>query len=431
MRENRLLEAVLLGITLGAMLYFVGLPTSSDLRAVWLAGQFWGDGSDPARIYTGAAAFTMEPPRAWIDQTLAEGRDIAVYPFIYPPLWAWAAAQLVPLTRFDTLVPVAGLINLALLLAMPVLARRILNRPLPGWLFLLILLPLYGTSFAFLLALEENQPQILVSFLLLLAIERRQAGAPLACGAALALAASIKLYPALFALFLLFGGDRRAFAAFLTVGAALAAASVAVAGWPMHAAFLAEIRAISNAALYTTVSYSFDPFIAKFAFPEALEIITTEETGGKAFWKAVEKTPVWRLIDAAALLAVLAGLCHLARRDRLANPAFWPLAILAIGLVSPLTWVYHLTPALVFIPGLFARRGWPVVLLLYGLLVTLLRVPQLYGAAGLTIAHPGSHELTFAGFLLLTGMFLLAARAHSAATATGAAGRAARDFSAR
>ncbi|MDX1739050.1 MAG: glycosyltransferase 87 family protein, partial [Alphaproteobacteria bacterium] len=50
------------------------------------------------------------------------------------------------------------------------------------------------------LALRENQPQILVSFLILLAIERERAGWNIAGGAALALAASIKLYPALFAL---------------------------------------------------------------------------------------------------------------------------------------------------------------------------------------------------------------------------------------
>lgn len=414
MRIETLSQAVILALTAATMIFFVGFPMSSDFRAVWLAGEFFGDGMEVTQIYSGSEGFfTMEPPRAWIDQTLETGLDMAVYPFIYPPLWAWMSAKVVSLTSFAQAVPVVTGLNLLMLLAMPLLARRILGPTMSGTLYALLLFPLYAFTFPFLLPLEENQPQILVSFLLLLAIERTRNGSPFWGGALLALAASIKLYPALFALFWLFGGERRALGSFVVWGGGLGLASIAVAGWPMHVAFLAEISAISKSALYSFASYSIDPFIAKFRFPNDLVIVTTEETGGDAKWKVVEKTTLWRVVNGLAFFGVLAGLCRLAARGGMNNPFFWPAAFLLIGLVSPLTWIYHLIPAFVFLPALFTRYRALPVLCLYVLFVVLLRTASLFGQFGMIISLPGTHELIFAALVLLAGVYLFVATAPS------------------
>lgn len=410
MRIEALSQAVILALTAAAMIFFVGFPMSSDFRAVWLAGEFFGDGGDATRIYAGSEGlFTMEPPRAWIDQTLGAGLEMAVYPFIYPPLWAWVSSKVVPLTSFADAVPVVTILNLLMLLAMPVFARRIVGPTMSGLFYVLLMFPLYAFTFPFLLPLEENQPQILVSFLLLLAIERARNGSPLWGGAMLALAASIKLYPALFALFWLFGGERRGCVSFAIVGGALGLASIAVAGWPMHAAFLAEISAISKSALYSVSSYSIDPFIAKFGFANEMAIVTTEETGGTAKWKVIEKTNLWRVANGVAFFVVLAALCRLAARSGLNNAFFWPAAFLLVGLVSPLTWIYHLIPAFVFLPALFQSFRLLPVLCLYGLFVVLLRTQVLFGHLGLVINLPGTHELIFAGLVLLAGVYLFVA----------------------
>jgi hypothetical protein len=414
MQIETLSQAVILTLTALAMIFFVGFPISSDFRAVWLAGEFFGDGMDPSRIYAGSEAlFTMEPPRAWIDQTLDAGMEIGVYPFIYPPLWAWVSAQLVPLTTFAQAVPVVTVLNLLMLLAMPLLARRILGPTMSGTLYALLLFPLYAFTFPFLLPLEENQPQILVSFLLLFAIERTQNGGAIWGGAILALAASIKLYPALFALFWLFGGERRALASFVIFGGGLGLTSIAIAGWPMHAAFLAEVSAISKSALYSSASYSIDPFIAKFGFANELTIVTTAETGGDAKWKVVEKTTLWRVVNGVAFFGVLAGLCRLSARGGLNNAFFWPAAFLLIGLVSPLTWIYHLIPAFVFLPALLTRYRVLPVLCLYALFVVLLRTASMFGQFGMIISLPGTHELVFAALILLAGVYLFVATAPS------------------
>ena len=45
----------------------------------------------------------MSPPDVWIQAVLAEGIETSVYPFIYPPLWAWAMSWIIPITSMDEL----------------------------------------------------------------------------------------------------------------------------------------------------------------------------------------------------------------------------------------------------------------------------------------------------------------------------------------
>lgn len=405
MRTDYIAQAIILLVMVTLMMFAVGIPLSADLRAVWLAGSFY----DAGQIYTGSEGlFTMEPPRAWVDHVLAQNIETPVYPFIYPPLWAWVSAQIVPLTSFENAIFAVTVVNLLLFAAMPVLAFRI-SRPKVGMTaFLLLSVPLFAFTYPFLIPLEENQPQILVSFLVLFAVERSRNGGPILGGVAMALAASIKLYPAIFALFWLFGGDRRAFGAFALAGAALGAASVAIAGWPMHEAFLSEIKAISNSALYSTANYSFDPFIAKLALSDDLMRITTEETGGETIWKVVEKTQAWRLANMALFAGAVTFLAWQAARGKTRHAYFWPAAFLLLALVSPLTWLYHLIPALVFLPALmFTALPLLPSLVLYVSFIFLMRANGAFSDLGLSLALPGTHELIFFTLLLLAGAYLL------------------------
>lgn len=406
---ERLSQAVILTVTAVTMIYFVGFPASSDFRAVWLAGEFFKTGN-PAMIYTGSGdVFTMEPPAPWIERTLDDGLKTAVYPFIYPPLWAWVSSLLVAAVSFSIAVAVITCLNLLMLLSMPLLARRIVGDTVSATVYLLLMFPLFAFTFPFLLPLEENQPQILVSFLILLAIERTRSGAPIWGGLALAVAASIKLYPALFALLWLFGGERRATLAFALAGGTLGLLSIFVAGWDMHLAFLNEIGAISRSALYSYASFSLDPFIARIGYPSELVPFDTEVTGGTSQWMVMEKTGAWRAVNVTLFLAVLLYLLHMSSKGWQSNAFFWPLAFLLLAFVSPLTWVYHLIPVFVFLPALLHRYRRLPTFCLYVLLIIMLRSSSIFGTSGLLIAMPGTHELIFATLLLLTGIFLLIA----------------------
>ncbi len=408
MRTDYLAQAIILLVMVTAMIFAVGFPMSADLRAVWLAGAFY-DAGTPGMIYAGSdGIFTMKPPLHWIEQVQAEGVETPVYPFIYPPLWAWVSAQVVSLTTFGDAVFVATGVNLLLLASMPYLAYRIARPGMSMTTFLLLSLPLFAFTNPFLIPLEENQPQILVSFLVLLAIERSRNGAPVAGGIAMALAASIKLYPAVFALLWLLGREKRAFTAFVIAGGSLGIASLLVAGWPMHAAFLNEIRAISSSALYSTANYSLDPFIAKLLLAEDMIRITTEETGGASIWKVVEKNTLWRAVNGVLFVGTLGLLAFLAWRGKASHAYFWPAAFLLLALVSPLTWLYHLIPALVFLPALLVSALPRLVSIgLYLSFIIMMRTTSTFAEFGLTLALPGTHELLFLTLLILTGAFLL------------------------
>jgi len=104
-------------------------------------------------------------------------------------------------------------------------------------------------------------------------VERHRAGAPLTAGAVIALAASIKLYPALLALPFLASGNRRAFGSFVVIGASLGGLSIALAGWPLHSLFLAEVGRISGTVMSTIHTYSFDAIIGQMFFADQMQMI--------------------------------------------------------------------------------------------------------------------------------------------------------------
>lgn len=328
---------------------------SPDLLATWMAGLNFARGSSDQIYAPARTVFDMHPPESWVKELSGQGYTDAIFPFIYPPLWAWIGAGLTRITDYPTLVFVANIVNPLLLGGMLWLAARITGGRMPPVAYVGTGFLMFSLSVISLVALEQNQPQILVAFLTVLAIERAQHGAPKSAGAALALAASIKLYPALFVLFWLVRGDRRPALAFAVTGTGLAGLSLAVAGWPLHAQFLDQMRLISGTALLTFFTYCADSLAAKLFFKDAMTFVPFANGASDGGWLVMAKPPLWRLLDATALLAVLAGLAWLARRRD--DPLFWPVAIIAIALVSPLSWGYHYLTALAFLPALLDRLG--------------------------------------------------------------------------
>ena len=211
-------------------------------------------------------------------------------------------------------------------------------------------------TFAGSLALMENQPQILVSFLILLALERLRADAPIAAGAILALAAALKVYPVLFALIWIIAGERRAPLAFAALGGVLGVASVALVGWPAHAAFLETLGAISQSVLLTPVSYGFAPALAQITAPNALVLHDAPQGGG---WLVMTLPTATSFLAKGLLVAavVTIGLAMRRAEPILRWQALWPVGLLAVSLLGPLAWAYHFIPAIVLAPALLDRFG--------------------------------------------------------------------------
>ncbi len=426
--ENAATILLILGFVV-ASTFVSHIGPAADFQAVWLAGRFLAEGR-PDLIYPhDTSVFTMSPPQEWVDRLSAEHYSGGIYPFIYPPIWAWLAAVATRVMTFDTLINCVAVINPVLMLIMLMAARRLAAPKMRlsiylGLSSLVLLLTPVG-----LLALYQSQPQILVACLTVAAIERAEHGAPKLGGALLAVAAAIKLYPAFYALFLLVSGNRSAAASFALVGGALGAASLALLGWQPHAAFLHMIGVISDTALVTRQSFAAESLIAQLCCTDQLQLIkaaATDPVAAKGLgWHVMVKPPLFSMLFNLAQVGALIGLTFLFHRSRArpdARAALWPCGFALLSLLGPIAWSYHFLAPLAFAP-IFLVRFRPVFALTGLLLFTLATVSVgTHLFAGLLARM---HLVQFAGTLSMTGLmlayFLAAGRADRRADGTPSA----------
>ncbi len=368
--------AILL-LYLAGLVPALGTGVSADLQAAWEAGVAMISGR-PDEVYPPATLpFAMLPPEAWLERLRAAGQQGDVFPFLYPPLWAWAMGQLSLLTGFQTVAQVASALNALFLPATVLLAHRVAAPAMPRSTFLLsgmlvLFLPTVGLT-----ALMQNQPQIIVAFLTVLAIERALSGRERSAGAVLAVAAAIKVYPVLLAVLFLASRRYRAAGSFCVVGGALGAFSVAVAGWPLHVAFLDLLATISRSILVTPLTYTVDAAMAQMFMPQKLTLVLAPlnpgVSGKPIGWYAMTKPPALALLGQAIQLAALAGFAWLLwrRPGPRAEAAIWPLAMMVLSLLGPMSWGYHYIAPLAFTPMVLERLrpGASSLLALLGMLL--------------------------------------------------------------
>ncbi len=425
---SRSVSIALLIILLVAAMLVLLVPQfpSQDLRASWLAGVFFEQGRYDQIYPADTDAYTMLPPSQWAPYMAARGHEGNIFPFIYPPLWAAAFGWLGTRADFQTIAAAAGFINTALLGGMLLLAWKAAGSRMSPVLFVAIGLPVLILTTIGGVGLLQNQPQILVSFLMVLALERTRAGAGITAGAALALAAAIKVYPAAFALLWLAGGHRRAFISFLLAGGALALASVAVAGWPLHEEFLRQLALIRKTIVITRFSYSLDPMIGQLFFSDEMRRIPGLGNPPGAHspkgWFIIAKPLPWNLASTALMVLAIATAFLLIRRRAVRDVwLLWPLAFTLFAWVSPISWGYHYLPAVAFAPVLAERFG----ALRGGMLLALLFVPELIPLIRLCKPVPPlTYPAQIAGTLAMAGYALslyLAARRGKPAPAPGPA----------
>ena len=393
---------------------------SSDILASWMAGHYYLLGMLDQIYPHDTDIFTMRPPPEWIPYHHSQGRSSDVFPFIYPPIWAHVFGWLTTVTQFETVVKWARILNPLLIGSMVILAWRASGSTIPALRFTLLGLLILAFTLIGVVPIVQNQPQIFVSFLIVLGLERHRSGAPLTAGAAIALAASIKLYPVLLALLFLASGNKRAFGSFVIIGAALGGLSIALAGWPLHSLFLAEVSRISSTIIVTIHTYSLDAIIGQMFFIDQMQMILDPNfIAGAADnnliigWQVMAKPALWRGISAAVILATLVFFAYKLHRNKgpnSDNSLLWPIVIICIALINPISWGYHYLPAVAFAPVLIDRFGsfrGAVLLLLIFAPVSVVALTSIYPHIGF-IAQPAS----FFGTLSMIGLALSFAAAH-------------------
>lgn len=367
--------------------------TKSDFRfalliaALWslaeIIGHWFSAPGDILALYYGgklfaAGAFDLlyaDPTGPFIAERAVRlgefGAPASVDPFFYPPLWAWLLGHFASLTEPAMFSRGLYIVQIPLIPASILLVARLTAttiRP-PFWMalsLLLVTLTLPGHQ-----AIYQNQLQITLTFLVLMAFDRADARHPLVAGTALALAASIKLYPALFVLVWLFRPNLRAASAFAIAGAVLGLASIAVAGWDLHLAFLARMAQQSAIVIVDRVTWNLGALLYQLTHLDTVVVLDPEArlakhsyTGIVAAWR-----PGW--LSALLLAGLLAAWAAILRKAR-TGPEIWrstallPVLSASISLASPVAWAHSYLMVVLFMPALVTlwpgRTGWLFVI---------------------------------------------------------------------
>lgn len=338
---------------------------ANDLSALWFAGHFLAEGRANL-VYAAPQGFfggTAPEWQSYLAQFTSDPRDQA-FPYIYPPLWAGLMAPLtrimLPQTFFDIMLAV----HLALMGSSAVLAERLLRlQPLASLMVLFWEALVLQVSVPAYTCLMLNQPTVMAGFLVLLSIYLAPQ-APVGAGLALALAAALKVTPAAFVGLFLLRGNGRAALSFAVCVAALALASLSF-GWPLHAAFLTQMKQASGFGVWALINPS--PRVLLLAAADHLGFV-----GGPGQPAGLQVTligtgPTWLLpmpdwVGRTAALATLVVAIPAAWLTRTrTHPATEGLALLgastALFLFGPVSWQHYLLLPLLLAPAL--TQVWP------------------------------------------------------------------------
>ena len=205
----------------------------------------------------------------WSQLAARQGYTIELHPYVQTPLWAWSIQPLcttLGFTAFRTLFLVLGLLSL---IGMVEIAARAWAPSFRSWwrIALLLAVTFFSMPFVYAYALGQTHAEIL--FLSMLALFLSERGRPYAAGAALALAAAIKITPIFLVLYWMAAGRWREAIAAILVTVLLSLGAVAFTGVDLTLQFIAALRRVSDIWL---LSFNNQSIATLFASPEQVAV---------------------------------------------------------------------------------------------------------------------------------------------------------------
>ena len=347
-----------------------------DWVTVAIAGGLVDQG-DASALYTRAPGRLMVDHPLWKEHAEALHYERNLYPFLYPPLMAYAAAPLATrdLSQTKPMVLHAGLTLLALSIGLACWQWR------PQWLQpgpMALMLLLAAAAAPLRVAVTSlNIHPLIVACLVLAMVAAQRRAAPVA-GIALAVAVFIKVLPG--ALLLYWLVQRRwACAAWCAAGLLLLVLlSLAVAGLPLNLSYLDSMKDMAS---------QLTPSLWNKGLPALLYDAGVEDLDNSVILRLVP-LPEW--IRLSALLVMLAGFGAALRgaRRRRDDPPADAAGMMAMILIStlclPNAWVHYFTillPALVVWAAMVPSR--PAIVAMAAVQAVLVSWPLTGFTAGL------------------------------------------------
>ncbi|MDA5092516.1 glycosyltransferase family 87 protein [Aliiroseovarius sp. KMU-50] len=368
-QSDRMIGTLIWAALAAQLLYRFWGAWPLDLTAVYFAAHFFQSGQMDL-VYGPVDSFLwVHNPAEWEALAIAfGGHPQQIMPYVYPPLWAGLLAPLTPILEYLEFAKIILVLNVLGLVACALMIWDWTSRGLrtsqtggPGFmLYSLIAAAGLLLTAAPQILLLYGQPHVLVTLLTVAAFwcvtrEYRMLG-----GALLAAAAAVKMMPLLFVVLFVMDRNWRSVAGFVLTGVALALLSVAVAGWPLHQAFLTKLYH-ANAGLLVSqlnVTLELGLYHIRGLFLGNLDLLMASPE--------LEPRPVW--IGWAGKLTLVVGTLmiwrlprHLPEHPRLFL-RFLAMSLLLI-LAAPLSWSHYMILPLILLPGLIGYQpGWQSVL---------------------------------------------------------------------
>jgi len=316
----------------------------------------------PSYHYASRALLLRIDP--YIDRNLEElAGGMHVFPYVYPPFLAllWMPLAKLPI---EQVAAVWQVISLAALIGSLILSIR-LARPYTSdaraaALVVALLLPLGLPAYV---NFHHGAVSAVFTFLIVLFFERLARGKDRTAGIVLAIACGIKVLPVILLLYLAIKKRWRALGVTLAVGAALVLVSVLVLGWKVHWRFIVAPQlgySVHSNLGYDAVFHPENQSINGF-----MSRVVCGHTAGCSMMIAL----------LCLMTAVAVG--WFAGKRREIDGVEAAAVILAVLLISPITWFHHLllvmVPAVVLAArvteGSWRPRWWPLTALAVGALL--------------------------------------------------------------
>lgn len=350
---------------------------SVDLSALYYAGVFFGEGGSAA-IYN--RVYDTPEGLKWVEYRDAAGHaGKTIAPFVYPPWVAGVVSSTARSMDAQAFFNIGYVVNISALAASILLAGR-LARPdaMPWLIWVAVTLAIFFISFPVAFSVELNQPQNFVNFLVFAAFVCVVSKRDFAGGSLLAVAAAIKLSPAVFAIIFLFDRNWRALGGFAAAGLAMVALNFAITPAGYTAGFLDTVSGISAEAFLSRINHSVELVLY------CIWAVTTGAGIPEFIGYTWVPAPAW--IDPvvkAGLLGTVLWVMFLTRNDRPQHRLWFQLQLVAMMsfLFGPLSWTHYLIFPMLLLPGIThilpSPRGWIALVAIALAFSTALMMPLL------------------------------------------------------
>lgn len=341
--------AVTIAFVASVLARFGGLP-SPDIAAIYFGAFFYGNGQPEIAFW----AQDLGPPDVWRDAAIAAGiAEDNLFAYLYPPIWLAVLAPLATSVSFSTFSLIFMAVNALAMMVTADALRRLLALNGPGSLWLLAAAAMSHLNFFAVSGFAFNQPQLIVTMLIVLGFERALAGRPQWAGACMAIAACIKIYPVLFGLFFLLRKDIKALTAFCLTGLAILVANFALTPLALQSSFLESASTISAHLSLTNNSLNISGLAARIYV--LFDPHSWTEASLATDFTYIPK-PTWVHLFNLAYLVVVFGGFVLFGRDQ--SAIWWRQRgalsmILLITVAMPVAWTNYYTIIFLAVPALF------------------------------------------------------------------------------